>query len=99
LGPPGPACGDWSQGRRSLRPRVANTEAGSARFNGATVGDLAGLFASLTADSGHELRQQAEDVGRYALSRASATRDRLVAVLRWTGWVREWKELDGTDDL
>lgn len=51
---------------------------------------LAGLLASLARCSGHELGRQAEDVAAYAVWRATATRDGLVAVLRWADWVREW---------
>ena len=57
---------------------------------GATVAGLAGLLASLAPCSGHELGRRGEDVARYALWRAPATHDGLVAVLRWADWVREW---------
>ena len=57
---------------------------------GATVARLGGLLASLAPCSGPELGRQGEDVARYALWRAPATREGLVAVLPWADWVREW---------
>jgi predicted helicase len=51
---------------------------------------LGNLLASLRTGSSYDLGRQGEDVARYALWRAPATRDGLDAVLRWADWVREW---------